>query len=228
MQWRSRTWSAAADGLPPSDRIASVRIYLITDAAPLLRPIEKFLEEAVAGGVGMVQLREKSLDDMSLLDVARRCASTCRRLGVPFIVNDRPDIALLADADGVHLGQEDLPVADVRRIVGSDAVIGLSTHSRAQVDAARSSSVDYIGVGPIWATPTKPGRAAAGLELVRYAAAHAAVPFFAIGGIAPSTVADVIGAGAKSVSVLRWIAQSGEPRGAAQAMMRALSLAGDV
>jgi thiamine-phosphate pyrophosphorylase len=228
MQWRSRIWSAAADGLRPSDRIASVRIYLITDAVPLFRPIERFLEEAVAGGVGMVQLREKSLDDTSLLDVARRCASTCRRLGVPFIVNDRPDIALLAHADGVHLGQEDLPVVDVRRIVGSDAIIGLSTHSNAQVDAARSSPVDYIGVGPVWSTPTKPGRAAAGLELVRYAAAHAAQPFFAIGGIDPSTAADVIDAGAKSVSVLRWIAQSGEPREAAHAMMRALSLAGDV
>jgi thiamine-phosphate pyrophosphorylase len=228
MPWRSRTWSAAADGLKPSDRIASVRIYLITDAAPLLRPIERFLEEAIAGGVAMVQLREKSVDDKSLLDVARRCTATCRRLGVPFIVNDRPDIALLANADGVHLGQEDLPVADVRRIVGSDAIIGLSTHSREQVDAARSSPVDYIGVGPVWATPTKPGRAAAGLELVRYAAAHAAMPFFAIGGIDPSTAADVVGAGAKSVSVLRWIAQSAEPRGAAQAMMRALALAGDV
>jgi thiamine-phosphate pyrophosphorylase len=228
MQWRSRTWSAAADGLLPSERVASVRIYLITDGSPSVRPIETFLAEAVAGGVGMVQLRERTLDDRSLLDVARRCASTCRRLGVPFIVNDRPDVALLAGADGVHLGQDDLPAADARRIVGADAIIGLSTHSPAQVDAARSSPVDYIGVGPVWATPTKPGRAAAGLELVRYAAAHAAMPFFAIGGIDPSTAADVVGAGAKSVSVLRWIAQSGEPRAAARAMMQALSLAGDI
>ncbi|HLJ84994.1 MAG TPA: thiamine phosphate synthase [Candidatus Eremiobacteraceae bacterium] len=225
---RSRTWSAAVDRLPPSDRLASVRLYLITDAAPTVRPIEKFLEEAVGGGVDMVQLREKSLDDLTLLDVARRCASTCRRLGVPFIVNDRPDIALLAHADGVHLGQDDLPAADARRIVGSDAIIGLSTHSRAQVDAALASSVDYLGVGPVWETPTKPGRAAAGLDLVSYAGAHAAKPFFAIGGIDPSTVADVIGAGAKSVSVLRWIAQSEQPRSAAQAMLRALSLAGDI
>jgi thiamine-phosphate pyrophosphorylase len=209
--------------LPQSDRIAAVRIYLITDAAPRLSPIEKFLEEAVAGGVGMVQLREKSLDDLSLLGVARRCASTCRRLGVPFIVNDRPDVALLANADGVHLGQDDLPAADVRRMMGSDTIVGLSTHSREQVDAARSSPVDYIGVGPVWATPTKPGRAAAGLELVRYAAARAAMPFFAIGGIDPSTAGDVIGAGAKSVSILRWIAQSEEPRSAAQAMLRAIS-----
>jgi thiamine-phosphate pyrophosphorylase len=209
--------------LPSSARVASVRIYLITDAAPLVCPIESFLEEAVAGGVGMVQLREKTLDDIRLLDVARRFAWTCRRLGVPFIVNDRPDIAQLADADGVHLGQEDLPAADVRRIVGADAIIGLSTHTPAQVDAARSSPVDYIGVGPVWATPTKPGRVAVGLGLVQYAAAHAAMPFFAIGGIDPSTAADVVGAGAKSVSVLRWIAQSAEPRGAAQAMMHALS-----
>lgn len=228
MPSRSRTWSAAVDRLPQSDRLASVRLYLITDAAPMVRPIEKFLEEAVGGGVDMVQLREKSLDDVNLLAVARRCASVCRRLGVPFIVNDRPDIALLAEADGVHLGQDDLPAADVRRLVGSAAIIGLSTHSRAQVDAAQSSPVDYIGVGPVWETPTKAGRAAAGLDLVRYARAHAAKPFFAIGGIDPSTVADVIGAGAKSVSVLRWIAQSGEPRSAARAMLRAFPLAGDV
>jgi thiamine-phosphate pyrophosphorylase len=214
--------------LPPPDRVASIRLYLITDAAPFVRPIETFLEEAAAGGVDMVQLREKTLDDASLLDVARRCASTCRKLGVPFVVNDRPDIALLAGADGVHLGQEDLPAAEARRIVGAGAIVGLSTHSAAQVDAARSSPVDYIGVGPVWATPTKPGRAAAGLGLVRYAAAHASSPFFAIGGIEPSTIADVIGAGARSVSVLRWIAQSEDPRIAAQAIVRALSLAGDV
>ncbi len=209
-------------------RIAAIRLYLITDAAPLIQPLEAFLEQAVSGGVGMIQLRDRTLDDARLLDVARRGAAMCGRLGVPFLVNDRPDIALLAGADGVHVGQDDLPVAEARRIVGSGAIVGLSTHTPEQVDAAASSSADYIGVGPVWTTPTKPGRPAAGLELVRYAAERAALPFFAIGGIDPSNVADVARAGARSVSVLRFIAKSGEPGEAASAMIQALALAGDV
>ena len=211
-----------------SARIAGIRLYLITGAAPKVAPIEAFLERAASGGVGMVQLREKNLDDAKLLEAARRFAAACRRLGIVFIVNDRADIARLAEADGVHLGQDDIPIVDARRIVGPDAIVGLSTHSQEQVDRAARSTADYIGVGPVWATPTKPGRPAAGLELVRYAAAHAVMPFFAIGGIDPANVGDVVRAGAARVSVLRWIEQADDPEAAARAVSSALPLSGDI
>jgi thiamine-phosphate pyrophosphorylase len=198
-----------------SNRLAGARIYVITDTAPRVLPIERFLSEAIAGGVGMVQLREKRLPDQQLLDVAQCCAQTCRSLGVPFIVNDRLDIALACGADGVHLGQDDLPVAAARRIAGREFIIGLSTHSTQQIDAARDLPVDYIGVGPIYETPTKEGRPAVGMSLVRYAASQIGIPFFAIGGLDPSNVNDVVEAGGQRVSILRWIALAQDPKSAA-------------
>jgi thiamine-phosphate pyrophosphorylase len=209
-----------------SARLERVRLYLITDARPALKPFELFLEAAVGGGVDMVQLRDRELDDAELLRVAIRGAAVCSRLGVPFIVNDRADIAVLAGADGVHLGQSDVPPSAARRIVGPGAIIGLSTHSPEQIDAAEREPADYIGVGPIHATPTKPGRPAVGPALVRYAAAHYSRPFFAIGGLEPSNVAEVVAAGGRSVSVLRWISQAHDPQSAARAMVAALDSGG--
>jgi thiamine-phosphate pyrophosphorylase len=208
--------------MPADVRVGAVRIYLITDSTPRLAPLEDFLERAIAGGVGMVQLREKRLPDADLLDVARRCARACARLRIPFIVNDRVDVCLSAKADGVHLGQSDLPVESARSILGRSGIIGLSTHSREQIDAARRLAVDYIGVGPIYETPTKPGRPAVGIELIEYAAANAGLPFFAIGGIDPDTVVSVVQAGASGVSVLRSIAQAEDPQGAAAALVQAI------
>ena len=170
----------------------------------------------------MVQLRDRELEDADLLRVAIRGAQACSRLGVPFIINDRADIAVLAGADGVHVGQTDLPPSLARRLVGPDAIVGLSTHSTEQIAAAEREPVDYIGVGPIHATPTKPGRPAVGTALVRYAAVHCSRPFFAIGGLEPSNVADVLAAGGRAVSVLRWVAQARDPRAAASEMMTAL------
>jgi len=210
---------------PARDRVARVRIYLITDAAPQIRPIERFLRDAVAGGVGMVQLREKNLSDAALLDVSARCAVACRSLGVPFIVNDRVDIALASGADGVHLGQDDLPVTAARRLGGDGLIIGLSTHSQAQIDAAAREDADYIGVGPIWATPTKEGRPPVGVALVRFAAEHAAQPFFAIGGLDPNNVAEVVAAGGERVSVLRWITRAADPKHAARDLSEQLEAA---
>jgi thiamine-phosphate pyrophosphorylase len=204
-------------------QLERVRLYLITDARPALQPFEAFLEAAIAGGVGMVQLRDRELDDADLLRVAIRGVRTCAPLGVPFIVNDRADIALLAGADGVHLGQDDLPPTQARRIVGGDAIVGLSTHSSEQIQAAETEAVDYIGVGPIHATPTKPGRAAVGEELVRYAAAHSSRPFFAIGGLDPKNVGAVVAAGGRSVSVLRYVSLARDPKDAAREMIDALS-----
>ena len=131
------------------------------------------------------------------------------------MINDRPDLAVLADADGVHVGQDDTPVAEARAIVGADRLVGLSTHSPAQVDAAASAGVDYIGVGPVNATPTKPGRPAVGLELVRYAAARAPMPFFAIGGIAAGNVAAVRAAGGERIAVVRALTEASDPEAVA-------------
>jgi len=203
-------------------RVDRVRLYLITDARPALRPFEAFLEAAIAGGVDMVQLRDRELDDAGLLSMAIRGSEVCSRLGVPFIVNDRVDIAVLAGADGVHLGQDDIPPSLARRLVGPTAIVGLSTHSPEQIGAAEREPVDYIGVGPVHATPTKPGRAAVGTALVRYAAAHCTRPFFAIGGLEPSNVAEVVAAGGRGVSVLRWVSQARDPRAAALEMIAAL------
>lgn len=185
-------------------------------------PIEVFLREAIEGGVGMVQLREKKLSDAELLVLAQRCARACRNLGIPFIMNDRVDIALYCGANGVHVGQEDLAPHVVRELVGKNCIVGLSTHSAEQIEQATVLPVDYIGVGPVHQTPTKAGRPAVGLELVRYAAEHARQPFFAIGGLDPSNVAAVTEAGARGVSVLRWIAQASDPNAAARQLLECM------
>ena len=128
-----------------------------------------------------------------------------------FILNDRPDLVRATDADGVHVGQDDTAVTQARELIGADRLIGLSTHSPKQIDAAAGTDVDYIGVGPVHETPTKPGRPAVGLELVRYAAANAAVPFFAIGGIAPANIAAVADAGAARIAVVRALTEAADP-----------------
>jgi thiamine-phosphate pyrophosphorylase len=140
----------------------------------------------------------------------------CERIGMMLIVNDRPQVALESGADGVHVGQDDMPVEQVRELVGDDMLVGLSTHAPAEIDAADPELVDYIGVGPVHETPTKQGRAAVGVELVRYAAQHARVPFFAIGGLDASNVAEVRSAGAERVVVLRAIADAEDPEAAAR------------
>jgi thiamine-phosphate pyrophosphorylase len=190
------------------------RLYLITAARPDLEP---FLEAAVRGGVDIVQIREKSLPDGELLLVLQQARELTRRLGVPLVVNDRPDLARLADADYVHVGQDDLPVAGARTFgVG----VGQSTHAKTELDA---TDADYAGVGPVYETPTKEGRPAVGLEYVRYAAAHARVPWFAIGGIDASNVDDVVAAGASRIAVVRAIGDAPDPERAAAALRKALS-----
>jgi thiamine-phosphate pyrophosphorylase len=169
----------------------------------------------------MIQLRAKAASDAEILRAAARFRELCRAHDALFILNDRVDLADAADADGVHLGQDDTPVAAAREALGPDRIIGLSSHSRAQIDAA--SGVDYIGVGPVHATPTKPGRPAVGPELVRYAAAHALVPFFAIGGIAPETVAAVRAAGASRIAVVRALTQAADPELVARQLRHAVT-----
>ena len=165
-------------------RLDRARLYLVCGVHD-----DAFVSAALRGGVDIVQLRDKTAGDDTIVSVGRRYRRLCHAAGALLIVNDRPDLALACDADGVHVGQDDDSVGDARRVLGGRALVGLSTHTPEQVDAA--DGVDYIGVGPVHQTPTKPGRAAVGLALVRYAAAHAAVPFFAIGGIDAALAGEV-------------------------------------
>jgi thiamine-phosphate pyrophosphorylase len=192
---------------------ADSRLYLITGVRPNL---EELIQAAVRGGVDMVQIREKELLDGALLRVLERMREVTRRLGVPFVVNDRPDLALLVEADLVHVGQDDLPVEAARRL---GLGVGLSTHAEQEIDEA---DADYIGVGPVYATPTKEGRPGVGLEFVGYAAQRARVPWFALGGIDAGNVADVLAAGAERVAVIRAIADTPDPERAAAELRTAL------
>jgi len=173
----------------------------------------------------MVQLREKHLGDERLVAVADAAHALCERLGALLIVNDRPSVALEAGADGVHVGQEDMPVAEVRELVGPDMLIGLSTHAPEEIDAPDAALADYIGVGPVHETPTKPGRPAVGLELIRYAARHSPVPFFAIGGLNPGNLGEAIDAGARRAVVLRAVADAEDPQSAARSLHELLDAA---
>lgn len=198
----------------PDRSLADRRLYLVT---PDRADLAAFLEAAVRGGVDLVQIREKELADGELLRRLELARETTARLGVPLVVNDRPDLATLVGADYVHVGQGDLPLGAVRRF---GLPVGLSTHAPSEVDAG--AQADYIGVGPVYATPTKAGRAATGLELVRYAARNAQLPWFAIGGIDSSTVAAVVEAGARRVAVVRAICSADDPERAARELRAAL------
>jgi thiamine-phosphate pyrophosphorylase len=195
----------------------NARLYLVADAIS-----DERLEAALGAGVDLVQLRMKSAEDAVILAQAARFKRICDRYDVPLIINDRPDLAREAGAAGVHVGQDDQAVAEARAIVGPDAIVGLSTHSPEQVDAAQHQAIDYFAVGPIHATPTKPGRAAVGTELVEYAAAHARLPFFAIGGLNVGNLEDVLSAGGRRIAVVRAITEAPDPHAAAAALARTL------
>ena len=196
-------------------RLARARLYLVCDARS-----DAFLERALRGGVDIVQLRVKDpgIGDDEIVSTARRFARLCAAHDALLILNDRPDLVAAAGADGVHVGQDDTPIADARAAVGADRLIGLSTHSPAQIEAAAALNIDYIGVGPVHATPTKPGRPAVGTELVAYAAGHARTPFFAIGGIDATNVAAVRAAGAERIAVVRALTSADDPEAAARAL----------
>lgn len=180
------------------------------------------LEPALRGGADVFQLRDKHASDDELLRAAARARTICDRHEALFILNDRPDLAVACGADGVHLGQDDMPIAQARAIVGPELLIGRSTHTPEQVDGA--AGADYIGVGPVHPTPTKFGRPAVGLDLVRHAAAHARVPFFAIGGIDAETIDAVVAAGAQRAAVVRAISEAADPEAAARTLRAALAV----
>jgi len=198
--------------------LQQARLYLVCDGIPEAR-----LRAALRGGVQIVQLRLKDADEADILAAGRRMLTACHEHGALLIVNDHPELAARIGADGVHVGQDDVAPVQARAIVGPDRLVGLSTHTPAQVDAAGAeAALDYIGVGPVHATPTKPGRAAVGLELVRYAAAHARLPFFAIGGIDTGNAAAVRGAGAGRIAVVRALTGSPDPERTAAELRAAI------
>jgi thiamine-phosphate pyrophosphorylase len=203
-------------------RLRWARLYFVCEARPHGNDPEAILNAAMSAGAGMIELRDREQPR----GVIERSGRTFRRLAntysALFIVNDDPHLAMELSADGVHVGQDDMDPAEARRIVGPDAIIGLSTHSREQIAAAASSPVDYISVGPIWETPTKEGRSATGLELIRTAAETAAMPWFAIGGIDQDNVEDVVDAGAERICVVRAIRDAHDPRDAAGALFDAV------
>ena len=176
------------------------------------------LDGALAGGADLFQLRDKHATDDQLLATAADARERCHAAGALFIVNDRPDLAAACGADGVHVGQDDMPVAHAREIVGPDAIVGLSTHSMQQAQAGCRSGADYIAVGPVHATPTKEGRPAIGVEPISYAAAHVSVPWFAIGGIDAQTVREVVAAGARRIVVVRALTDADDPEATARTL----------
>lgn len=200
-------------------RLRDARLYFVADRDGM----QHALAAALAGGADLFQLRDKGASDDELLAAAETAREKCRAAGALFVINDRPDLAVACDADGVHVGQDDMPVGRAREIVGDDAIVGLSTHSVKQAQAGCRSGADYIAVGPVHATPTKEGRPAIGVEPIKYAAAHVSVPWFAIGGIDTKTVGDVVRAGARRIVVVRALTDADDPEAVARALRTSLN-----
>jgi thiamine-phosphate pyrophosphorylase len=207
--------------MSPRERLATARLYLVCDARPL-----EWLRAALRGGVDLVQLRDRSLDDAGVVAVARAFREAASDAGALFILNDRPDLVDACAADGVHVGQDDATPAAARAAVGPERIVGRSTHAPAEADAAQADpDVDYLAVGPVHATPTKPGRPAAGLEYVEYAARTVTKPWFAIGGLDAGNVGEVLDRGAQRIVVVRAIAAAEDPETAARALGERLGTA---
>jgi len=208
------------------ERLRTARLYFVCDARPGGVDPEPLLRAALGGGVDIVQLREKQLGRAEI----ERAASTFRRIAdtysALFIVNDDPDLARACDADGVHVGQDDASVDEARALLGPEMIVGQSTHSEEEIAAAEGRDIDYFAVGPVWETPTKPGRPAVGLELVTHAAEQATKPFFAIGGISPLNAGQVVAAGAERLCVVRAIRDAPNPGVAAEALRRSFDVEG--
>jgi thiamine-phosphate pyrophosphorylase len=211
--------------MKPSERVDAVeraRLYLV---APGEFPVD-VLEVVIEAGVDVVQLRMKDADAAEVMQIGEQWMGLCENRGVPFIINDRPDVALALAADGVHLGQDDLPPVVARDILGPQAIIGRSTHSPADVDLAlrehADGLADYIAVGPVHSTPTKEGRPGTGLGLIAHAAATVKLPWFAIGGLDPSNVGDVVRAGASRIVVVRAITLAADPVSAVESLRSSL------
>jgi len=220
IRYRVYTLEKAVLGTQHSrERLAECSLCLLATSSLCRQGLERVVRESLDAGVSMIQLREKELPDCEVLRLARDVRQWTRRRGALFIVNDRPDIALLADADGVHVGQDDLSVYDARRIVGPDRLVGLSTHSIGQARQAVLEGADYLGVGPVFSSSTKQFENLAGLELVRQVAAEITRPWFAIGGIGPENLDALRAAGAVRIAVSAAICRAQYPRDAARQLL---------
>jgi len=197
-------------------------LYLCTPDRP---DLEQFVDACIAGGVDIVQLREKGLDARPLIARARLVQRVCKDHGVPFILNDRPDLALEVEADGVHVGQDDATPALCRRILGHDTIVGLSTHAPNELDAALDEPVDYLSAGPVSQTPSKPGRPGTGLRYLTYVVERAKTPWFVTGGVTPESVKMMAAAGARRFVVVRYLTEAEDPKAAATALRAAIDKA---
>ena len=206
--------------MTPRERVADARLYLVCDARP-----RAFLDAALRGGAGLIQLRDKTLSDEGLIEAAKVFRAAADEHGAVFILNDRPDLAEACDADGVHVGQDDDSPASARGAVGPHRIVGRSTHAPVQADAADADpDVDYLAVGPVHATPTKPGRPAAGLDYVAYAARTVSTPWFAIGGLDAHTLPAAVDRGARRAVVVRAITEARDPEAAAKELRELLEV----
>jgi thiamine-phosphate pyrophosphorylase len=203
-------------------RLEDARLYVVTDARRERGDLEAFLRAVAGASADLLQLRDKTATDDELRASAEVFRQVCEDTGALFVLNDRPDLAVEVGADGIHVGQDDMDPDRVRATVGPDVLVGRSTHSPEQLDASGEEDVDYVAVGPVHATPTKQGRPGVGLQPIRYAAEHAAHPWFAIGGIDRQTIGDVLEAGARRVVVVRAVTEADDPAEAAWALRRAL------
>jgi thiamine-phosphate pyrophosphorylase len=212
---------------PAGDRwdLAHRRLYLCTPDRP---DLETFVGRCIEGGVDVVQLRDKQLDDAALVVRAGLVQRVCTAAGVPFVLNDRPDLAAAVGADGVHVGQDDVPAAEARQMVGDDTLIGLSTHATVElatalgegVPAGGPAPVDYLSAGPVVATPTKPGRPGTGTGYLSEAVRRSPWPVWVTGGVDPDSVGDLVHAGARHFVVVRWLVGADDPGAAARALRR--------
>jgi thiamine-phosphate pyrophosphorylase len=208
--------------LSTAERLTAARLYVVTEAAHDASRVEDVVRAACAGGADVVQLRRKGEDGLATLRLAERVRERTAAAGVLFVVNDRLDVAMAVSADGVHLGQDDLPVSLARRL-WPGGLVGRSTHSLAQALAAQDEGADYIGVGPVFATPTKAGRSAVGLSLLgSVGGASLRIPWFAIGGIDGANVDAVLGAGARRIAVVRAVCGAADVAAAARELRAAV------
>lgn len=203
-------------------KLTDKNLYLVTNSDEFENE-DAFLDavaSALKGGVDILQLREKKMPANKVLELGKKLKQLCLQYNTTFIVNDRVDIAALIEADGVHLGQDDLDVASAREILGSNCIIGISTHEPDQALKAVAEGADYIGVGPIFATPTKQGRIPVGIEYAKWAAENISIPAFAIGGIDLNNVDEVLNTGIKRIAVVRAIINAKSPQCAAEQFLK--------
>jgi thiamine-phosphate pyrophosphorylase len=219
MRYQVYTLESELLGYPLKQKLHNANLYLITSNQPNLLQI---VEDSLKGGLPLLQYRQKEGDDLTRIAEVTKLRELCCQYKALFIINDRLDLALAVKADGIHLGQQDLPIAVARQILGPQAIIGRSTTSPTEMSQAIAEGADYLGVGPVYTTPTKPGKPAAGLDYVRYAVDNSPLPWYAIGGIDTSNLGEVIATGAKKVAVVRAIMEAENPTQVTQNLLSQL------